>query len=99
VRSQRDLTSILSSQAGIFAIRAREPAGTIAVVRPAIAPTSPAGPSKKLLVGVCLGGALLLGLGTAIVLDQWQSSVRVPAVAERIAEIRELVGRPVAKAA
>jgi uncharacterized protein involved in exopolysaccharide biosynthesis len=93
VRAQRDLTSILASQAGIFAIRAREPAGTIAVVRPAVAPSSPAGPSKKLLVGVSIGSALLLGVGVSLLLDQWAACRDVPAFAARMAELRAQLTR------
>jgi uncharacterized protein involved in exopolysaccharide biosynthesis len=70
LRFRRDLLVTLSTQSDIFRIRAQQPSGNIAVVRPAFPVPKPAGPSKKKIFGVGLGGSLLLAVGLALLTDQ-----------------------------
>jgi len=70
LRFRRDLLVTLSTQSDIFRIRAQQPSGNIAVVRPAFPIRKPAGPSKKKIFGVGLGGSILLAVGLALLTDQ-----------------------------
>ncbi|MHC4391753.1 MAG: GumC domain-containing protein, partial [Planctomycetota bacterium] len=87
VRSSRDMASTLALQVDIFEIRSAQPAGNLAVVRPAVPPLLPAGPSKKRYLSVTLGLALVLGAVLALVIDQWQSVLMHPYMQSRLAKL------------
>ncbi|MFZ4534482.1 MAG: hypothetical protein ACOYOJ_22075, partial [Alsobacter sp.] len=63
----------LETQAGIFRLRAEQPAGSLAVVRVATPPDAPAGPSKRQVLGVPLFAGVSLGVLIALLHAQWTS--------------------------
>ena len=95
VRFRRDLLATLSTQADVFQIRAEQPAGNIAVVRPAVPVLKPAGPSKKVIFGFALAVALSIGAVISLLLEQLQSARADPAVSGRLDEIVALMLRPI----
>jgi uncharacterized protein involved in exopolysaccharide biosynthesis len=99
VRFRRDLLSTLSTQADIFRIRAEQPAGNIAVIRPAVPVSEPAGPSKKRYFGIALGAAILIGIGLALFLDQVLMIRDDAAMMEKLRACRRALLRPVRNAA
>ena len=90
VRFRRDLLSTLSTQADVFRVRAEQPAGNIAIVRPAVTPVQPAGPSKKRILGVAVFVAIFMGVGLALLLEQISIARRTPALESRIARLSAL---------
>lgn len=73
VRFERDMVSTLSTKSDIYRLRAEQPSGNLAIIRPASIPTRPAGPSKKRELGLAFGLSMILSLGYCIALQQWQS--------------------------
>ena len=60
VSLRRDVLMSMRARHDVFKIRAEQPAGNIAVIRPAAVPAAPAGPSKrKFLVLAALSGGLI----------------------------------------
>ncbi|MEM7248651.1 MAG: hypothetical protein AAF533_25190 [Acidobacteriota bacterium] len=94
LRFRRDLCTTLSTQADVFRIRAEQPAGNLAIIRPAVPVTKPAGPSKTKHVGVGLGLGCFLGCGLVILLEQVAVMRRKPTLARRLDELWEHVIRP-----
>ncbi len=88
VRYQRDLVSSLTTQAEVFRIRAEQPAGSIAMIHPAVPDHRPAGPSKKKFLLIHLGLGLFVSLGVAIVRHQWRIARHDPYVAQRLKQLR-----------
>lgn len=88
VRYKRDLLATIATQRAVFQIRAQQPAGSVAALKTAVPATRPAGPSRKLMLG--LPG--LIGLITALVmicvLEQWSRSARDPYILNRLGELR-----------
>lgn len=68
VTLRQDLLMSMRARHDVFSIRADQPAGNIAVIRPASTPASPSGPSKRkymvlaTLMGVLIAGAACVGL-------------------------------------
>ena len=89
MRFRRDLYMTLSAQADIFRIRADQPAGSMAVVRRAIAPSTPAGPSKKKILGVSLALALIVAVLVSLLLEQVAQMRRDPDLSDTLGSIRE----------
>ena len=48
----------------------------------------PAGPSKKLTLGLPAIGALVVAIGLILLLEQWTGSVEDPYISRRIGEIK-----------
>ena len=83
VRFERDMVSTLSTKSDIYRLRAEQPIGNLAIIRPANTPTRPAGPSKKRELGLALGLSLILSIGYCIVCQQWQSMRKDRSIAAR----------------
>jgi capsule polysaccharide export protein KpsE/RkpR len=88
VRYRRDLLSTLSTQAEVYRIRADQPAGNLAVIRPAVAISRPAGPSRKKTYGLALGGSIMLAVFLALLLDQVVLIRREPLLSAKLGELR-----------
>jgi capsule polysaccharide export protein KpsE/RkpR len=73
VRFERDMVSTLSTKSDIYRLRAEQPIGNLAIIRPANTPTRPAGPSKKRELGLALGLSMILSIGYCLLCQQWQS--------------------------
>jgi uncharacterized protein involved in exopolysaccharide biosynthesis len=73
VRFERDMVSTLSTKSDIYRLRAQQPIGNLAIIRPANTPTRPAGPSKKRELGLALGLSMILSIGYCLLCQQWQS--------------------------
>ncbi|MHC5003211.1 MAG: GumC domain-containing protein [Planctomycetota bacterium] len=95
VRFRRDLLGTLSTQTEVFRIRAEQPAGNIAVVRPAVPVHTPAGPSRKKTFGLAVGGAMFAAVALCLVLEQVRLVRRDPALANRLDEVRDAILSPV----
>lgn len=93
IRLQRDLYISLSAQADVFRIRAEQPAGSIAIIRPATAAILPAGPSRKKYFGISLGLGLFFSLGLAIIVHQGYTSVQDPYILRRVRQIKIIIKR------
>lgn len=91
VDQQRDLVVSLTAQADVLRIRAAQPAGSIAVIRPADPDPRPAGPSRKRFLMLSLGLGLFGGLGLILVLEQWRNARQDPYIANKTKEIRSLI--------
>jgi uncharacterized protein involved in exopolysaccharide biosynthesis len=93
VRFRRDLLATLSTQTEVFRIRAEQPAGSMAVVRPAVAVAKPAGPSKKSTLLVSVGGAIFAAVCVALLLEQVRLARNDPSLQNHVATLREsLIG-------
>lgn len=90
VRLQSDLVVSLSAKSDVLHIRAEQPAGSIAVVRPATASHRPVGPSRKVFLMMSLGLGMISGLGLALLQEQWAQAKQEPYVAERLAQLPKL---------
>ena len=88
VRYKRDLLATISTQQSVFQIRAEQPAGSVAILRSAMAPSLPAGPSKQLTLGVPVIVALFAAIVLILLTEQWTGSKNDPYIARRIREIR-----------
>ena len=97
VRFRRDLLSTLTTQVDIFEIRAEQPSGNMAVVRPAVPQPIPAGPAKKRLLGLWLGGALALGCAAILLLEQLHALRADRALSDKWADVRRTALRPLAR--
>jgi capsule polysaccharide export protein KpsE/RkpR len=73
VRFERDMASTLSTKSDIYRLRAEQPIGNLAIIRPANTPTRPAGPSKKRELGLALGLSMIFSIGYCLLCQQWQS--------------------------
>lgn len=87
VKQQRDLVVSLTAKKDVFHIRAEQPAGSLAIVRPATPPSGPVGPSRKKFLMISLGLGMFMGLGLALVQEQWAKSLHDPYVAKGVKEI------------
>lgn len=87
VRFERDMVSALSTKADIFRLRAQQPIGNLAIIRPANVPARPAGPSKKKELGLAIGLSLIIAFGTCIVAQQIQLLRKNPKTSNRIDQI------------
>jgi len=94
LRFRRDMLGTLEAQTNIFRLRAEQPAGSLAVVRVATPPDSPAGPSKKQVLGVPLFAGAALGVLIALLHTQW-TALRRDAVLARACDrlVAQLVPR------
>ena len=86
VRLQSDLVVSLSAKSDVLHIRADQPAGSIAVIRPATASNRPVGPSRKVFLMMSLGLGMMSGLGLALLQEQWSQAKQEPYVAERLGQ-------------
>ncbi|MGE9290603.1 MAG: hypothetical protein ACQKBT_06420 [Puniceicoccales bacterium] len=84
IRFERDLVATLSTKVDIYEIRAEQPTGNLAVIRPASEPALPAGPSKKKEIGLVLGLFIVLAVGWALAAQQWQVARRDPTLGPQI---------------
>lgn len=91
LRFERDLVATLATKADIYRIRAEQPTGNLAVIRPATAPTRHAGPSKKREIGIALGLSIFLAIGWTLAIDQWRRARRNRYIKTRLNELRDLV--------
>jgi len=91
IRFERDLVATLLTKADIYRIRAEQPTGNLAVIRPASAPTRPAGPSKKREIGIATGLSIFLAIGWTLAIDQWRRARRNRYIDDRLSELRDLV--------
>jgi tyrosine-protein kinase Etk/Wzc len=94
LRFSRDILSTIDMQVQLFRIRAEQPAGSIAIVRPATPPTKHAGPSKKRFLGTALGAAVLLASLLVVVSQQWSGTRGDPYIQARLGAIRSAL-RPI----
>lgn len=88
VRYKRDLVATIATQRSVFQIRAEQPAGSVAILKSAVPAVRPAGPSKKLTLGLPAIGALVVAIGLILLLEQWTGSVGDPYISRRIGEIK-----------
>ena len=91
IRFERDLVATLATKADIYRIRAEQPAGNLAVIREAVAPSRPAGPSKKRELGIALGLSIALAIAWTLAIDQWRRARRNRYIDRRLVELRELM--------
>ncbi|MEX0326952.1 MAG: GumC family protein [Puniceicoccaceae bacterium] len=91
IRFERDLVATLGTKADLYKLRAEEPIGNLAVIRPAIAQTRPAGPSKKRELGMALGLSIMIGFGWSVLAWQWKTALSDSYLSARIRELLELV--------
>lgn len=75
---RQDLLMSMRARHEVFAIRADQPAGNLAVIRPATAPTAPAGPSKKKAIALAFLIGAIGSIGTCVFLDQLERTARDP---------------------
>lgn len=88
VRLVRDLIATLETQRTIFEIRKEQPAGSLAVIRPAVADWVRAGPSKTKMVGLAIVLSALLGVASVLLLEQWDGARADPYLQRRMGDIR-----------
>ncbi|MEO0481459.1 MAG: hypothetical protein AAF196_18465 [Planctomycetota bacterium] len=88
VRQLRDIIATLDTQRTIFEIRKEQPAGSLAIIRPAVPDWVKAGPSKSKTFGVAIILALILGVVAVLLLEQWNGAVADPYISQRMTEIR-----------
>lgn len=91
VQFNRDLLLTLSTKADIYRIRAEQPIGDIAIIRPAYPSTRPAGPSKKKEIGIVLGVFILLAFATAAIIEQWHTAMQQSEFRQRVQHCRQLL--------
>ena len=90
VRFRRDLHTTLTTQADVFRIRAAQPAGNIAVVRPAVPIDTPAGPRRKRILAMSVAVSLIGGVGLVLFTEQTRTAVRNPDLAPQVRFLRRL---------
>lgn len=94
VRLRQDMVMSMRARHDVFKIRADQPAGNLALIRPASVPTVPAGPSKRrFLVLACLAGGLL-SLAAAVGAQQWRGMRQNVAMKGQIDELKGLLPSP-----
>jgi capsular polysaccharide transport system permease protein len=91
IRFERDLVATLATKADLYKLRAEEPIGNLAVIRPAIAQSRPSGPSKKRELGLAMSLSLIVGFGWAILAWQWNSVLSDSYFSARVRELMELL--------
>ncbi|MCC6782672.1 MAG: hypothetical protein IT457_07490 [Planctomycetes bacterium] len=89
VGRSRDLAGTLESQAELWEIRARQPAGAITVIKPAIPLRERAGPSKRDTIGAAMLVAFILGIVVVMLREQWNKVATEPYLMQRAEEIRQ----------
>lgn len=89
VGRSRDLVGTLESQAELWEIRARQPAGAITVIKPAIPLRERAGPSKRDTIGAAMLVAFILGIVVVMLREQWNKVATEPYLMQRAEEIRQ----------
>lgn len=87
VRFERDMVSALATKADIFRLRAEQPIGNLAIIRPANTPLRPAGPSKKKELGLAIGLSSIIAFGFCILAQQWQLIRKHPTTSTRLDQI------------
>jgi len=90
VRFERDLVATLATKVDIYRIRAEEPTGNLAVIREAVTPSRPSGPSKKRELGIALGLCMMLGIGWSILVNQWKLAQQDTYLSQRISDFISL---------
>jgi len=80
---QRDMVSAIATKADIFRIRASQPIGNLAIIREAIVPTRPAGPSKKANLGLALGLSLIVAFAYCLFSQQIRQLANDPELSSR----------------
>lgn len=88
VEQSRDLVGTLQAQTSLWELRAKQPAGAIAVIKPAIPLRERAGPSKRDTIGAAMLIAFLLGLVVVMIREQWEKVADEPYLRVRAEEIR-----------
>lgn len=88
VRLDRDVVATLSLRADLFRLRAEQPAGSLAVIRPAVPVLRKAGPAKKRTLLLALGAALVLSLGYAVLAAQWRKARETDYVRGQLEQLR-----------
>ncbi len=73
IRFERDMVATLATKSDIYRLRAEQPIGNLAIIRPASAPERPAGPSKKRELGLAMALSGILAFGYAVLLQQWHA--------------------------
>ncbi len=87
VTLRQDLLMSMRARFDVFTIRADQPSGNLAVIKPASVPSSPAGPSKKkaLVLAVLAGG--IIACVACVLLDQLSSMLQQEVLRQRLAEL------------
>lgn len=88
VRLDRDVVATLSLRADLFKLRAEQPSGSLAVIRPAVPVLRKAGPAKKRTLALALGAALVLSFGWAILAAQWRQARQTDYVRRQLGQLR-----------
>jgi len=88
VRLDRDVVATLSLRADLFRLRAEQPGGSLAVIRPAVPVLRKAGPAKKRTLALSLGAALVLSFAWAVSAAQWRKARRTEYVRGQLSELR-----------
>ncbi|MEM1186135.1 MAG: hypothetical protein AAGI53_14180 [Planctomycetota bacterium] len=87
VTLRQDLLMSMRARHEVFTIRADQPAGNIAVLRPATVPTQPAGPSRKKFIVLALLAGGMLAAAFCVLADQLERVRRDPEGAKRLGAI------------
>ncbi len=91
VRLRQDMVMSMRARHDVFKIRADQPAGNLALIRPASVPSVPAGPSKRrFLVLACLAGGLL-ALAAAVGAEQLRGMRKDKANRSKIDELLNML--------
>ncbi len=85
---RRDLLMSMRARHEVFRIRADQPAGNIAVIREASAPSAPAGPSKRVFLVLAVLGGGMIACTICVLLDQLNRAAQTPRLEEPIRAIR-----------
>ncbi len=91
VEFERDLVSTLGTKADIYRIRAEQPSGNMVVVRAALAPNRPSGPSKKRELVLALGAAVMFGLIWAFAIQRWKLAQKDVYISHRLQDLKKLL--------
>ena len=87
MRFRRDFVAMLAAQSAVYDIRARQPAGSLAIIRRAVPPARSAGPSRGKTFGLALALAIILSIGLVLLLEQVQKARKDAYIDMRIREI------------
>ncbi len=90
VQRQRDLLAALSAEADLFRIRAEEPSGNLAVIKPAVPSSRKAGPSKKRTLGLALFLSAFVAGALTILLEQVRAARDDSELQPQIDELKSL---------
>lgn len=83
IRFERDLVATLATKSDIYRLRAEQPIGNLAIIRPASAPERPSGPSKKRELGLAFALSGVLAFSYSVLLQQWHALRRNRRFSER----------------